>query len=281
MPMRNREKEKSKLIKGEKMYKHNERLEVMSKVENFTKSLGGVQALLLVGSGSTGFRDKYSDLDLLVVVKNSEDVATINKQLREYLQACFSILKEKTYYHEEDIIVSCYFFNNYLELDLGVWSFNKIRATKPNWKVIFDREKTISDKLAASLNQFPQIDINERINDSLSFIWQFFRSAAVALKRGDFIKAVKDIDFIRNQIIEIICLRDNIQYDFDKYIDQVDNSYSEKLRKTYEVNMNFESLQKALYEVMNIYFEVIDIKENVVIEENRKIIHGFLEEIFK
>ncbi|WP_067842142.1 nucleotidyltransferase domain-containing protein [Amphibacillus sediminis] len=262
------------------MYKHNDRIEVMSKIENFTKSLNGVQALLLVGSGSTGFRDRFSDLDLLVVVKNPEDVPTINKQLREYLQSSFCILKEKTYHHEEDIIVSCFFFNNYLELDLGVWSFNKIRATKPNWIVVFDQEKTVSDKLIASLNKLPQKDINETINDSLSFIWQFFRSAAVALKRGYFIKALKDIDFIRNQIIEIICLRSNIRYDFDKCIDQVDNCYSEKLSKTYQVNVNFESLQKTLFEVMNIYFEVINIKENmVVVERNRSMIHGFLKEI--
>lgn len=61
------------------MYTHNERIEMMSEIESFTKSLHEVQALLLVGSGSTGFRDKYSDLDLLVVVKNSEEVVTINK----------------------------------------------------------------------------------------------------------------------------------------------------------------------------------------------------------
>lgn len=266
------------MIIGGKMYKHNDRIELMSEVENFTKTLNGVQALLLVGSGSTGFRDKYSDLDLLVVVKNSEDVVTINKQLREYLQSRFCILKEKTYHHEEDIIVTCFFFDNYLELDLGVWSFNKIRATKPNWIVVFDEEKNILDKLTASLNKLPQRDIDKTINDSLSFIWQFFRSAAVSLKRGHFIKALKDIDFIRNQIIEIICLRNKIRYDFDKYIDQVDSCYSEKLSKTYEVNMNYDSIQKTLFEVMNIYFEVIDIKENEEVERNRRMIHGFLEE---
>ena len=261
------------------MYTHNERIEMMSEIERFTKSLNEVQALLLVGSGSTGFRDKYSDLDLLVVVKNSEEVVTINKKLRDYLQSRFCILKEKTYSHEEDILVSCFFFDNYLELDLGVWSLNKLKATKPNWIVVFDQEKTISEKLTDSLKKLPQRDMDDTINDSLSFIWQFVRSAAVALKRGQYIKALKDIDFIRNQIIEFICLRNNIRFDFDKSIDLIDCCYSERLGKTYEVKMNYESLRKTLFEVMNIYFDVIDIKDNEVVEGNRRMIHGFLEEV--
>lgn len=54
------------------MYQHEDRIKVMSEIENFTRSINGIQGLSLVGSGSTGFRDQYSDLDLLVVVENPE-----------------------------------------------------------------------------------------------------------------------------------------------------------------------------------------------------------------
>ncbi|PAD44839.1 hypothetical protein [Shouchella clausii] len=152
-------------------------------------------------------------------------------------------------------------------MDLGVWSFNKLRATKPNWIVVFDREGTISDKLNDTLNKLIYRDMDEAINDSLSFIWQFFRSAVVALKRGHLIKALKDIDFIRNQIIELICLRNNINYDFDKSIDQIDSYHVSSLKKTYEVKMDYTSIKKVLFDVMNIYFGVMDIKENDVVEK--------------
>lgn len=162
---------------------------------------------------------------------------------------------------------TCFFFENYLELDLGVWSFNKLRATKPNWIVVLDRDGTLSDKLNDSLNKLNHRDMDEAINDSLSFIWQFFRSAVVALKRGHLIKALKDIDFIRNQIIELICLRNNINYDFDKSIDQIDSHHANNLKNTYEVKMNYISIKKVLLNVTNIYFDVMDIKEDGVVEK--------------
>lgn len=260
------------------MYQHEDRIKVMSEIENFTRSINGIQGLLLVGSGSTGFRDQYSDLDLLVVVENPENVVDINEQIRGFLQSRFCVLKEKVYQHEKDIFVTCFFFENYLELDLGVWSFNKLRATKPDWIVVFDREGTLSDKLNDSLNKLIHRDVDEAINDSLSFIWQFFRSAVVALKRGHFIKALKDIDFIRNQIIELICLRNNINYDFDKSIDQIDSYHVSNLKNTYKVKMDYTSIKKVLFDVMNIYFDVMDIKENDVVEKNRRMIHKFLED---
>ncbi|PAD44840.1 hypothetical protein CHI09_20730 [Shouchella clausii] len=77
------------------MYQHEDRIKVMSEIENFTRSINGIQGLLLVGSGSTGFRDQYSDLDLLVVVENPENVVDINEQIRGFLQSRFCVLKRK------------------------------------------------------------------------------------------------------------------------------------------------------------------------------------------
>lgn len=98
------------------------------------------------------------------------------------------------------------------------------------------------------------------------------------MKRGHLIKALKDIDFIRNQIIELICLRSNINYDFDKSIDQIDSHHANNLKNTYEVKMDYTSIKKVLFDVMNIYFGVMDIKENDVVEKNRRMIHKFLED---
>ncbi|TSB45937.1 nucleotidyltransferase domain-containing protein [Alkalicoccobacillus porphyridii] len=212
------------------MFTPSDRTALMDDLKRFTSTLNRVQALVLVGSGSSGFRDRYSDLDLLVVVKNSEDVEPINQQLSEYLQSTFSILKVKTYRHKEDIFVTCFFFDHYLELDLGVWSFEQLRATKPNWIVLFDKDNTVSNKLASTLNHESQPSADEVKEQSLSLIWQFVRGAAVAIKRGQFIKAVKDLDYIRDHIIQILCLQNQMSYDFDRAIDLLDNNYTTKLR---------------------------------------------------
>jgi len=260
------------------MYQIEDRIELLNKITSFSKTINGVQGLLLVGSGANGFRDEFSDLDLLIVVKDSQDVVQIHKQLCEYIQHDFTVLKEKIYRHEEDIFVTCFLLDHFLELDLGVWSKSKLRATKPHWEIIFDRENNeIQDTLEESLkaNSFPKID--ETKKDSLSFIWQFFRSATVALKRQQYIKALKDIDLIRDQIIRILCIQNGINYDFDKSIDHLDSPFISKLKRTYDVKMNEESIKKVLYEVMDLYFDVIGHIGN----EDKKMVRLLLNEMLE
>jgi len=261
------------------MFQIEDRKIVMEEIENYTKLIQGIQGLLLVGSGATGFRDRYSDLDLVVVVEEPQNVVHVNKQIKRFLQSKFSILKEKTYHHEMDVLVSCFFFDNYLELDLGVWSFEKIKATKPNWAIIFDRDKMISKKLNDTLDKTVHSEIDDAINESLSLIWQFFRGTVVALKREHFIKALKDIDFIRNQMIELICLRNNINYDYDKSIDDIDGRYYQRLQKTYEVKMDYNSIKNVIFDVMHLYFDVININEDESVEKNKIMIHTFLKDM--
>lgn len=261
------------------MYTSVDRERLLRKIEQFTKAIDGVQGLLLVGSGALGFRDQYSDLDVVVVVKNSDHVQAIHDQLCEYLQMEENILKYKVYQHEIDIFVTCFFFDHYLELDLGVWTYEKVKATKPNWIVIFDKDQNqLENKLTHSI--MPQVSnhkLNEEaVDDSLSIIWQFFRSSAIALKRKQYVKAVKDIDFIRNQIIQFICILNDIEYDFDKMIDSIDGPFVQRLKSSYEVCINQESIKKVLFEIMNLYFDVVAVINLEKGNNNKIIIRKFL-----
>ncbi|MBS4196807.1 aminoglycoside 6-adenylyltransferase [Lederbergia citri] len=256
------------------MYQNKDRTKLLNEITSFSKTINEIQGLLLVGSGSKGFKDEFSDLDLLIVVKNSQDVVQIHDQLLKHIHQNFHVLKEKVYRHEEDIFVTCFFFANFLELDLGVWSKSKLRATKPHWKVIFDREDNeIQRLLEESLTSQSFTSIVETRKESLSFIWQFFRSATVALKRQQYIKALKDIDVIRDQIIRFLCIRNGINYDFDKSIDHLESPFLSKLKRTYEVKMNNDNIHKVLFELMDLYFDVIGEGED------KKMIHRFLQEM--
>lgn len=261
------------------MYSNHERDVLIKKLEGYVKQMNEVQGLLLVGSGATGFKDAYSDVDLLVVVEHKKDVSLMNEKLLDFIRIEFTVLKEKVYQHEEDIFVTCFFFDDYLELDLGVWSFEKLRATKSNWIVLFDRKMDVIDKkLAESLqSDFPTV--NEVIDDSTSFIWQFFRSAAVAIKRKRYIKALQDIDFIRNQMIRIICVKHGYHYDYFKVIDEINDPLLYKLKKTYEVTINEQSITQTLLDSASLYFSIIESenKEKAITYQN--MIDLFLKEL--
>ncbi len=133
------------------MYTSADRETLLADLVAFSKKRPDVLSFILVGSGARGFTDQYSDLDVLLVAKEKEDVAAVQEACAGFLNEHYSILKQKVYHHRKDIIVSCFFLDHYLELDLGVWSMAQLRATKPDWKVFFDHEQSSQRQLEKNI----------------------------------------------------------------------------------------------------------------------------------
>ena len=240
------------------MYTVQDRSELLNELVEKAKNIKEVQGFILVGSGAKGFRDEYSDLDVLVVVEESVDVEKVHDNLLKFMEKNYKILKSKIYKHEEDIFVTCFFLDNYLELDLGVWSYNKLKATKPHWRILFDNKDNIKEKLQQSLKKHDTPEANEIANYSLTYIWQFIQGTVVELKRSNLIKAIKNLDVFRDDIIKILCVKNGIYYDYDKNINSINSEFVQRLKETYEIAMTVEIVSKRFTEVVELYFEVIE-----------------------
>lgn len=241
------------------MYQEKDRESLLKDLIEYSRSIDEVQGFLLVGSGSYGFKDKYSDLDVIVVVKHAEKVEEINKKLIEFINKNYSVAELKVYAHHKEVYVSCFFMENYLELDLGVWSYDILKATKPQWKVIFDKNKNnIQEKLELTLKEYKYVLLEEVIDDTLSKLWQFVNSATISIKRGKYINALKEIDIIRGFIIQIICMDNGIHYDYEKNIDEVKSVYKDMLKNTYDLTMTEIGLGRVLINTVNLYFNLIE-----------------------
>ncbi|MEO3947099.1 aminoglycoside 6-adenylyltransferase [Gorillibacterium sp. CAU 1737] len=240
------------------MYTEADRLILLGKIEEKAKASEAVQGLLLVGSGAYGFRDAYSDLDVVLVVEDSEKVPPVHDEWVHFVKERCSVLRHKEYRHEEDIYVSCFLFADGMELDLGIWSFAKLRATKRHWKVLVDRNvPQIQERLELTLPIYHR-DATAVANESLSSLWQFVREAAVAIARGHALRAVQEIEVIRSKAVELIAIREGIPADFHKEIGNYRSSPRVvKLVETYEGSMDRSGLEKMLMAVLQLYFEEV------------------------
>ena len=68
-------------------------------------------------------------------------------------------------------------------------------------------------------------------------------------------------------------------YDYDKSIDDIDGRYYQRLQKTYEVKMDYNSIKNVIFDVMHLYFDVININEDESVEKNKIMIHTFLKDM--
>ena len=228
------------------MYTEGQRLTLVA------ETMEEIQGVVLMGSGAYGFRDPYSDVDLVLVVKHSDAVPRIHAAWVSMLEETQMVLKHKVYRHQPDIWVSCFLLDGYLELDLGVWSINQIRATKAHWKVLYDKsapdiEKRLQDTLAGQT-----ADLGQTAEDSATLMWQFIRGASVALSRGHAMKAMKEIEYLRDKIAGLTLLRDGIAGDISKELWRIP-----RLMDTYAGSMDTMGLYEKLWTTVEMYFDVL------------------------
>lgn len=108
---------------------------------------------LLVGSGARGFTDQYSDIDVIFVAQDEPPVVSVVDDVASWLPSEFKLVFMTTYRHEPDIFVICLITENGLELDVAVWSLLKLRATKPDWKLIQLRSPVQDQLITAAMQQ--------------------------------------------------------------------------------------------------------------------------------
>ena len=234
------------------MYTEEQRTKWIERLTLAAENMEDIQGVVLVGSGAYGFRDPYSDVDLVLVAKSSDAVPRIRAAWVSMLQQTQMVLKHKVYRHQPDIWVSCFLLDGYLEMDVGIWSLNKIRATKAHWKVLYDQSAPdIETRLQNTLTE-PRAQAGQAAEDSTTLMWQFIRGASVALSRGHAMKAMKEMEYLRDKIAELTLLRDGIAGDISKELWRVS-----RLMDTYAGSMDTMGLYEKLWTTVEMYFDVL------------------------
>lgn len=262
------------------MYTIEDRQQLLDDLRSLAEGIERVQGMILVGSGAYGYRDRYSDLDVVVAVDESSQVPAVHHALVSALGRDYWAWKHKVYRHESDIFVSCFLFPGYLELDLGVWSLRKLRATKAHWQVIFDRRAPeLLEQLRRTLPaSVPNLE--ETARDSMTYMWQFMRGALVAMRRGNYIKAFKEMEYIRDKVSELAALREGVYHDVAKELGRLTPAFVERLGETYAGTMDWEGSVARMRDLVALYTDVLaDILGANAVQAERTMAFGMIHDL--
>lgn len=117
-------------------------------------TIPGAMGVLIVGSGAIGFRDEWSDLDL-VVVAGAEYFASVLNATRDDVLPALHPKFLTSYQHRPDVVVLCALLPNQLNVDLGVWSIDVLFASSPNWSVVWTRDSTARTAIEKAMTEHP------------------------------------------------------------------------------------------------------------------------------
>lgn len=254
---------KKSIILQEKMYSEIDRKNILDKLVKICKSIEDIDGVILVGSGAEGFTDKWSDIDLSIVIFEEEKTRQVWDKVNEDIISTFDIMKISYNEYEENNFLSAIFLNNYLEIDIGVLSINKLVVKKKSWNILYDKSGNIAKRMDETWEKRKIPSLNIEIEHSVNTVWYHIKNGAFALKREKLYRAVKEIEELRNEIVKIRALKENKVAKHFRDVDDMDKAFLQGLEETFFKEVTINELSKALTNSLDLYFNLIkELSEN-------------------
>jgi len=235
------------------MYRIEERESTLNKLVNYLSNINSVEAVVLVGSLAGDESDKYSDIDFSIIV-NDESVEMVYNEFCNKLDTNNDIFRYfKQIYGEKNCLAGI-FLKNGLEIDVGfVTEDNFLKKceskTIPKYKVMYSR----NDFSLNVIQKETKDDYKELLKQANLDIWYNLKNAIYGLKRNRLYRVVKELDDMRNQILEIIAVREGVEFRHFKEIDKLSDNIKNKLSETYFKEVSDRELKRSLISLLDLF----------------------------
>jgi len=233
------------------------RKEILDSLAESFKNDSRIIGAVLFGSGATGFKDKYSDIDISFVVSDENDVETVYMDWESKNKSLFSKIHHFIFTYNQNSRVYLFLLEGFLELDMGFVNLSFLSAETLEWEVIFDRTNQIENLLQKSWlnNQSP--DVKDFYFLRLDQIWYSITHVIICLNRNNPWRALLHLQRIHYQTLELASLRlgpgQNVK-DF-KEIDQLPEDFLDKLQNSLVKDPSPIKIKKALKSAIDCFFD--------------------------
>ncbi len=224
-----------------------DRQEVFEYILSITKECEKIIALCQVGSGAKGYHDEKSDLDFVIALDKNESMPEVMEYMNQKITARYAL----TYFKQmPERRLQCYVLENLLEIDLGFGGYEGAAAWKPAFKVLFDHSGVVEEKMIRSREWMDDnIFVNKTKKDIETIVdsfWARLMHAAVAIYRGNTFRAMRELEFVRRQYLDLIGDRYRLESAVNRELDRLPEEEKNAIRSTFVTGESKEELVNAL-----------------------------------
>lgn len=267
------------------MYSEIDREEIFNYVVKEFEKRPEVIAVIQVGSGAIGYRDKYSDLDIAVVIDDSN--------IEEVFDKTFNTIRDKYNIFFFDNMferkLQLFLLDNYLEIDIGYYTLESLYARRENFKVIIDKSNKVNDIMINSWNEMreknkgttQEVNMSEVIHFIDKELWYNVLHSVIAFKRNNIYRCYYELQEIKNYAIDLIAKRNNIESKRYRSINELNKEDLEMINQLFSYPKNYNELEKYLNIALEIILEEFEYwkdKENINHIGNIEFYNKFIEE---
>jgi len=226
-------------------------LEILLGAMRKDERLAGV---LLVGSAAEGFDDRFSDIDLTVVVDDQFPVPILFAAWKNRIAELLPVVSTFEVHYADNMVLAGFLLDNFLELDIGFLGFTDLFAKRGRWKVAFDRTGQIDDIMLASWNNRTETSLETEYHHLLDSIWHYITHVTISLARGHKWRALHYLETVRTKVIELACIRRGFDPHHFRPVHQLPSYFLDELQETLLVDMADEEIYRALEKLTALFF---------------------------
>lgn len=250
------------------MYGSLERKDFFVKTIESLESSDLVEGVVQLGSGVIGYKDEYSDIDLMVAASKVEDVESTKRLVHQILSEFSPIyIKEKQF--SRDIYLLIAFMENSLEFNVSILSSDLLNVKSPLWKVIVDKTGFVSEKMNAENEFFQNKPVKYDVNIDIAFEFVYCAlSMDKELKRNNFIYALKMLEKMRDYLLLAQAMNENKKLHQFKAYDTLDKSFIEAYLSTYPDEITVEKLTVSSKKLKELFTEIVGQSSTITMDKD-------------
>jgi predicted nucleotidyltransferase len=244
------------------MYSPEERELFFNQTINMFQSSPLIEGIVQLGSGVIGYKDEYSDIDLMVSTNKADDV----KNTKEYIHRCFLELNSiyiKEITLRDNIYLLIAFLENGLEFNVSILPTDYLNVKSPLWKIAVDQTGLVTEKMNREYERFSEQQVKYSVSEDLGFeFFYYLRKFKTELNRHNLIYALKMLESMRDIVLQIQALDENKKLHQFKSYETLNEEFIKNYLNTYPDQMTIEKLLDSADKLRELFIETMEQSNN-------------------
>ncbi|WP_102262654.1 aminoglycoside 6-adenylyltransferase [Mesobacillus jeotgali] len=240
------------------MYSSEERSAYFEKAIRKIGASDLVEGIVQLGSGVIGYKDGYSDIDLMVASSKIEDAEITRDFVRETLSDFGkSYIKEKQF--SKDIFLVIAILQNGLEFNVSIVPREFLSVKSPLWKVVVDKTGLVTEKMETENKKFENKPIKYNVGVDVAFEFVYCALALEKeLKRSNFIYALKKLEDMRDYTLIVQALNEEKKLHQFKAYETLDADFIKSYLSTFSGEVSADNLRVSAEKVKELFMETLN-----------------------
>jgi hypothetical protein len=237
------------------MYSESERESYFQEVTSQIAAISNVEGIIQLGSGTLGYTDAYSDIDLMIAT--TEQFIDVKEKLITVVRD-MGAFYVKEYKFSEEIRLIIPFFQNGLEMNISVLPVRLLTVKSPLWKIQFDRHGQVGEKMTEENTRFhTQVAPYLQPYDIGSEYAYLLRKVRIELRRGNHFYAMQMLEELREKVLTMQIIKEDKKLHQFKAYHTLDPIFLEELSKSYPSKIETLEIWKAADVLTQLFIVVL------------------------